>query len=275
MLKKIIKRDGSIEDFTPSKLNKWSQWASADLAGRVDWPSMVMHAVKTCSETTHSQELQRQLIKMCIQKKDWAHNLMGGRLYAAMFRKELYGDSIPTVQALFTKMHETGLMIQLKYSNAEYAEIETYIDHSRDYGMAYFQIHQMRKKYSIQNRQAKIEYETPQFTYMRMAMALAEDEAEDTRLQDVKAWYDHFSLNRINAPTPNYVNLGTPHNGYASCTLYTTADDADSLAIGDHIAYKMTCMSAGIGSYIDTRTVNDPVRKGAIIHQGRFCPFGK
>ena len=270
MLKKIIKRDGRIEDFHPNKINSWILWASKSLAERVDWSSIVFDAVKGFGEIAHSQDLQKQLIKLCALKKDWAHNLMAGRLYAATMRKELYDEYIPTIKALFYKAYKSGLMTKLKYSDEDYALAETFIKHERDFEMTYFQIHHIRKKYALQNRQAKVEYETSQFTFMRMAMALAEDEPKETRMLHVQKWYDNFSLGRVNAPTPNYVNLGTPHNGYVSCCLYHSADDADSLAIGDHIAYKMTCMSAGIGGYIGTRTIGDPVRSGMIVHQGKI-----
>ena len=105
---------------------------------------------------------------------------------------------------------------------------------------------------------------------MRMAMELSEDEPAAQRLVHVKNFYDHFSLGRISAPTPNYNNLGTPHRGFASCCVYMADDNIPSLAAGDHIAYMMTANSAGVGGFLATRTNGDPVRKGAIIHQGKL-----
>jgi ribonucleoside-diphosphate reductase alpha chain len=105
---------------------------------------------------------------------------------------------------------------------------------------------------------------------MRMAMALAENLAADQRIEHIRGWYNHFSHNRLNPPTPNFVNLGTKLNGYASCCLYTTDDTAPSLAAGDHIAYMMTCMSAGIGTHIKTRSLGDEIRGGLIQHQGKL-----
>lgn len=273
MLKRIIKRNGTVEDFTPHKVNMWSQWASSTLGDRVDWSRIVLDTIKQLGEETHSQTLQKQLIKTCLEKRSWPYNLMAGKLYIALYRKELYGDIIPTVKALQETMHTHGLMRQLKYTDDEFNTIESLIDHSRDFNLAHFQIHQIRKKYSLQDRIMGTEYETPQFVYMRMAMALAEDEPIDQRIVHVSNWYNHFSFNRLNAPTPNYTNLGTDHNGYASCCLYTVADNAQSLAIGDHIAYTMTYMSAGIGGFINTRSLNDSVRNGAIIHQGKLPYF--
>jgi ribonucleoside-diphosphate reductase alpha chain len=274
VLKTIIKRDGSREEFMPHKLNNWAIWASDKLGDRVDWSGVVTEAVANLNEVTYSQDLQKYLIKLLIERKDWPHNLMAGHLYAAMSRKELYNDKIPTVRDLFFEMQLHDLMVGMKYSREDYDEIETIIDHSRDFQLAHFQIDQIRRKYSIQNRVTGKQYEMPQFTFMRMAMALAEDEPWDTRMHHLKQWYDHFSMNRINAPSPNYINLGTKHNGYASCCLYTTSDTGNSLAIGDHIAYKMTIQSAGIGNMINTRSVKDPIRGGLIVHKGKL-PYYK
>lgn len=270
MLKRIIKRNGTVEDFTPHKVNMWSQWASGSLGNRVDWSRVVLETIRQFGEEADSQDLQRQLIKTCLGKRSWPYNLMAGKLYIAIYRKEIYGDEIPTIQALQQRMCEYGLMRQLDYSDEEYVYLETIIDHTRDFNLAHFQIHQIRKKYSLQDRVTAKEFETPQFVFMRMAMALGEDEPKESRLMHVKNWYNHFSFNRINAPTPNYVNLGTTHNGYASCCLYAVDDNAQSLAIGDHIAYTMTYMSAGIGGIINTRSLGDPVRNGTITHQGKL-----
>lgn len=270
MIKTIIKRDGREEAFSPSKINKWSEWATKTLGKRVDWSHIVLHAVSTCPEVTTAKMLQERLIKTCLDEDSWSYNRMAGRLYAAYINKEIYGDDRPTVKELHRKLQDLGLMAYLPYSDEEYDEIEKIIDHKRDFRAAHFELEQIRKKYSLKNRVTKEEYETQQFVYMRMAMAIAEDEPKDQRLEDVKHLYDFLSLKKLNAPTPNYVNLGTTHKGFASCCIYKSGDSAPSLAVGDHIAYTMTYMSAGIGSYLETRSVGDPVRGGAIEHQGKL-----
>lgn len=274
MLKTIIKRNGSREDFLPSKLNKWSQWASEGLRDRVDWSGIVLETVKAFGEVAHSQELQAQLILNCITRKEWSYGLMAGRLFAATYRKELYDEYIPTIKALHNKLFKAGLMVKLNYSDDEYSQIESIIDHERDFSLAYSQIKYIRGRYALKNSVTKKEYETPQFVFMRMAMQLSESEPTESRINDVKEWYNHFSFNRINPPSPNYTNLGTPLRGYASCCLYTSADTLESIGIGNYIAYTMTAMSAGIGGNLNVRSVGDPVRNGAIIHQGKMPYYG-
>jgi ribonucleoside-diphosphate reductase alpha chain len=270
VLKKITKRNGEVEEFIPSKLNKWIQWAQGDLAERVDWSGIVTEAVKNLGEQTTSAKLQSMLIDLCIKKADWPHNLMAGRLFAANLHKKLYPNGIPKVKELHQKLIKKGLMVDLGYSDSDYEFIENnIIDHDRDFNLAQFQIKHINSKYSIQNRGTKKTYETPQFTYLRMAMALSQDFG-DNKLAQVKSYYDDFSENALSAPTPNYVNLGTKLKGYASCCLFKSDDNIDSLAIGDYIAYKMTAQSAGLGSIINTRSIGDKVRGGAIEHQGKY-----
>jgi len=270
MIKTIVKRNGISEPFNAAKLNGWGEWAARKLGHEVDWSEVVLHAVSTLPESCTSEQLQNSLINFCLAKRTWEYNLMAGRLYAALMSKQIFGRKKPTVKEVQARAHQHGLMVALDYSDAEYAEIEKIIEHNLDLKSAHYELQQIRFKYAIRNKITGQEYETPQFTYMRMAMALAENEPKDVRMHDVAKWYEHLSHKRINAPTPYYTNLGTSHNGYASCCVYTTSDTAPSLAAGDHIAYMMTVMSAGIGSHIKTRSISDPVRGGLIKHQGKL-----
>lgn len=275
MIKTVIKRDGESEPFSPSKLNKWGAWASETLGSRVDWSSIVLETVRRSPPEISSSALQAKLVEVCNEQETWAYSVMAGRLYSANLRKNMFGDRpLPTLRKLHKRLVKLGLLRQLNYTDDEYDLIDRLIDHDRDFSYAQFQIEYIINKYSVQSRTNKVTYETPQFVYIRMAMALSEDEPQETRLTHLKNYYDHLSLNRVNAPTPNYVNLGTPHYGLASCCLYTAGDSAESLAIGDHIAYTMTYMSAGIGSNIDCRSLGDEVKKGMIKHQGKL-PYYK
>lgn len=265
---KIIKRDGTVQPFDAYKLNKWVEWATEDLQNYVDWTDVVLSTVARLPKELTSQDLQRELIRTCLDNNSWSYNLMAGRLYAALTYKELYNNEIPTIKELHQKLVKLGLMKKLNFTDSEYEEIEKIIDHSKDFRTSYSSLQHIREKYALQNRVTNEQYESQQFTFMRMAMALAEDEKD--RINAVKNFYEELSDKRINAPTPNYVNLGTPLRGYASCMVYSTLDTAKSLAVGDHIAYTMTCQSAGIGSHIRSRSLGDEVRGGAIKHQGKL-----
>lgn len=270
MIKTVVKRNGEKEAFSAEKLNAWGEWAAKKISKDLDWSEVVLHVVATLPQEVSSKDIQQAAIDFCLSKRDWEHNLMAGRLYSPTLVKEIHGGSYPSVQQLHNQMQQDGLMVKLDYSDEEYSQVEKFIDHSLNLKAAHYSLHQNRFKYALRNKVTGKEYETQQFVYMRMAMALAEDEPKETRMQDVEKFYEHFSKKRINAPTPYLVNLGTNLDGYASCCVYTTGDSWPSLLAGDVIAYSMTCMSAGIGSHIKTRSLGDPVRSGLIQHQGKI-----
>lgn len=275
MLKKMIKRDGvTVEDFIPSKLNKWGMWAADKLGDRVDWTGVVLDAVASVPQVdgvAKTQDLQNILIKQCLARKDYPHNLMAGRLAAAMMHKDLYEGSIPTVKEIHDKLYQLGLMKKMDYSNEDYKAIQTFINHDRDFHLAHFQLEYTAIKYGLKNLKTNQLYESTQFVYMRVAMAVAEHEKDKAhRLVVVKDIYEELSNNRINPPTPALNNLGTPDTGLASCCLYKADDSIPSLHAGDTIAYLMTAASAGIGGIISSRSITDPVRHGKILHKGKL-----
>lgn len=269
MIEVIVKRNGTREKFNPDKANGWGEWAAKTLGNSVDWGAAVLYAASVCGKEATSDEFQEALIAYCVDQNDDPHSRMAGRLLVSQLSKKFYGKKKPTIKALHERMRAAGLMIKLRYSDDEYEAAEGIINHSRDLRMREYQIKQLRKKYALRNKITGDEFETPQFVYMRMAMRLSQDMQGD-RLEHVRNFYDFFSEFKLNPPTPNFTNLGTKLNGYVSCCLFESADNKDSLAAGDHIAYMMTCLSAGIGSKLRTRALMDPVRGGLFPHQGKL-----
>lgn len=272
MIREMIKFDGTREPFIAEKPARWTQWGAKKLGKRVDWPSILVEAVNECPPVLSTLEFQEKLVDVTLRGESWAHYLMAGRLYAPLIMKQTFGAEVPTIRELHEKLALMGYMYRLDYSEAEYAECQKLIDHKKDQTYPHFRSEYIYKKYALQNRigKSKQVFETPQFVYMRMAMALSEEQPRERRMRDVAKFYEHLSDARINAPTPNYVNLGTPLRGFASCCIYSNEDTAASIGIGLHIAYTMTYMSAGCGTHLNTRSLGEPVRGGMIRHQGKL-----
>lgn len=270
MIKNIVKMDGTTQPFSASKVNGWGEWFSKNLHN-IDWASVVMDTVAAMPETVHSQDFQQALIDRLLDMESWSAYVAAGRLYSVKVRKHIYGlDGLPSIKSLHARMRKDGVMVKMDYSTREYAQLEKLINHDLDMDSPHFALHHIRQKYSLMNRVTKKEYETPQYTYMRMAMALSEHEPRDRRMEHVRNFYEMFSQRELSAPTPNYVNLGTVLKGFASCCLFAQGDNGVSIAIGDYIANVMTQKAAGIGVNLITRSINDAVRNGLIKHQGKL-----
>lgn len=273
MIERIIKRSGEVEDFSPRKLNGWGEWASKTLGNYVDWSEVVLHVVSTLPQEVTSEQLQQALIDHCLTKATWSYNRMAGRLYAALLYKKLYNGKIPTIKDLFSKLVNVGLMdvnFFESFSDEDYLQLEAVIDHKRDLNYAHYQIEQSVKKYALKNRADNIDYETPQFSMIRVAMRMCMNKGVGVeRITRIKRHYDQYSNDKVNVPTPYYTNSGTIKNGFQSCCLHHTNNTVGSLAASDHISYMMTVSSAGQGSKIYTQSIGSPVRGGSIVHQGK------
>lgn len=269
MLNKIRKRDGSIEKFNPHKLIKWSEWASKGLNGRVDWFSVAVNAFSSLKdEVIDSSKLQEALISSCLAKGGWSYYLMAGRLYGPHLQKQIFPNGIPDLKSHLEKMYNLDLLKKFKYTDEQIDEISNFIDHDKDYYLAEFQLRYIKSKYALQNRVTKEIYETPQFTYIRLALSFAENEPEELKVQRVKEYYDFLSNQILGVSTPDYVHTGTGKSGTASCCLFVADDNKDSIKAALDIAYHMSAEAAGIGGLMMIRTEGDPVRGGAIQHKG-------
>ena len=282
MIKFVRKRDGSIQPLQPAKINKWVLWAGAKVKDRVSWSAIVQQAFEVMekanptTDTVDTAYIQKTLIETLINpiNNSWPSQVMAGALYAATVRKERFQELIPTCKAFYTKMAKIGLMRVLDYSEDDWSTIESFIQHQRDFNQPYAQVYHVSNRYSLRNDVTGVCYETPQFTFMRMALALAENLPaqfmRDNRLWYVKKWYDKFSLSSINAPSPNYQNLGTNNYGFASCCLWYAEDTLPSIQAVLNVAFTMTAQSAGLGGMMDTRSLKDPIRNGAVSHGGKM-----
>lgn len=269
MITHITKRNGDIVKFDANKLIRWSKWAAVVGA---DWFGVVGDAYAKCPENCTTQELQKALIAACLDREDEPHSLMAGRLLMGEVYKQAFGnyDKIPSVKTMYHNMVEAGLWDDMKYTDEELDQLESVVNHKQELRSMHSVINQIVTKYAITDVESGRIIETPAFVWLRMAMGICQDEPAETKIQQVKAYYNDFLLGKINAPTPNIRNLGTPKRNYASCCVFKSGDTLDSLAAGDHIAYKMSAASAGIGSYIETRSKGDGIRKNTLKHSGKL-----
>ena len=268
MIKTVIKSNGESVAFDADKFNKKMRWA-ADR--KVNWSDISLKALKRLSDDCTTLNIDKAIIDTCVGEFDEKHFMLAGRVLAGNIYKEAFGGfkNIPTLKEHHDNMVEKGFWENLDYSEGEFETLEATLDHTKDLSYSYPEIKQINDKYLIRDRVEEVSLESPQMMYMGMAMANMQDMPKSRRIEDVIKYYTYLSDKKICAPTPFMSQLRTPNKNYASCCTYTTHDTASSLAAGDHIAYMMTCASAGIGSHLKTRSKGDKVRGGTTIHQGK------
>lgn len=276
MIREFIKRDGRIVSFDAPKALGWGKWGAKGFAKYIDWQAIVVSTVAQMPERCTAKEFNEGLIRNALNEDTWAGQLMAGRIFATEIHKEVFGSKKRlTLRAVHNVMQAASVLVDLNYSDEEYAHIETLIDHERDFHCAWYQLKQGRDKYALRNRMTGKVYESRQHALMRVAMVVCEKDDPILRMKRLESMFSDLSHERLSAPTPNHNNMGTGHNGFFSCCLFTCTDTKESIHASSTIAEVMTYMSAGLGENMQVRSLGDPIRGGSILHSGKIPYYGK
>ena len=276
----VVKRDGTKEPLDLNKFHKVVAWACEGI-NNVSESEVEIRSHIQFYDGIKTKDIQETLIKAAadlISEETPGYQYVAGRLINYHLRKEVYGDySIPHLSDHIRNVIDVGYYdsdIKEWYSAADLDYLNEVLNHERDFQIAYVGMEQFRGKYLIRNRVTNRIYETPQMTYMLIAMTLFRNYKED-RLKWVKDLYDATSTFEISLPTPIMAGLRSPQKQFSSCVLIETDDSLDSINATASSIVKYVSQKAGIGVGAGRiRAIGSSVNNGAVSHTG-VIPFYK
>ena len=279
----VIKRDGSATPLDLEKVHKMVEHACEGLAG-VSASQIEISSGIQFFDGIKSKDIQDILIKSAndlISLDAPNYQFVAARLLLFDVRKEVYKghpDNHPTIKSHLDKGIASGIYdsaLAEAYSEDEWASLDSYIDHNRDYLFTYAGMRQVVDKYLVQDRSTGAIFETPQFMYMLISATLFQKYPEEKRLDYVQRYYDAISTHKINIPTPIMGGVRTPLRQFASCVLVDVDDTLDSIFASDMAIGYYVAQRAGIGINAGKiRAVNSKIRGGEVQHTG-VIPFLK
>lgn len=277
----VIKRDGRREPLDIEKLHKVVFWATEGITGvsasEVEIKSHIQfyNGIKT-------ENIQETLIKSAadlISEETPNYQYVAGRLLTYHIHKQVYGDYKPWPLYDIVKRnvdigYYTAELLE-NYSEEEFNELNSHLDHAKDEGFTYVAMEQWRGKYLVQNRVTGDIYETPQVAYMLIAATLFMAYPKNTRMTWVKRYYDAISNYDISLPTPVMAAVRTPQKQFSSCVLIESDDSLDSISATAASIVRYVSQKAGIGIGAGRiRALGSPIRSGDAYHTG-VIPFYK
>lgn len=271
-IKTVIKRNGEEEQFSPEKLEHWVEWAAENLPD-IDWHKVAEAAWRKCSDGCSTQDLQQAMIDACVvDNASTSHQLLAGRLFIGNLWHEMFGKhwNIPTVKQWHQELVQEGLVEDLTacYTEAQWEEIESIIDHKRDLRLKYSQCVQIVGKYALKDVATKRVFETPQLLYMRQALWHASKYEPERRMELLKDFYDYMSKEIVCEPTPSSLYTGTVKGTIPSCVVLRAGDDLKELGTVMQAVWETSANGSGIGVNLETRAPKDPIRR-IIEHNGK------
>ena len=279
----VVKRDGSVESLNLDKVHKMVEMACEGLAG-VSASQVEMNSGIQFYDGIKTEDVQEILIRSAndlISLDTPNYQYVAARLLLFGLRKAVFGyhpDKPPILYNHICKCVDHGMYdeeLLTVYTEEEWEEIESYVDHDRDYMFTYAGLRQVCDKYLVQDRSTGYLFETPQQMYIMIAATLFSKYPKDTRLEYVRRYYEAISTHKINIPTPVMAGVRTPLRQFASCVLVDVDDTLDSIFSSDMAIGYYVAQRAGIGINAGRiRGINAKIRGGEVQHTG-VVPFLK
>ncbi|REL29760.1 class 1a ribonucleoside-diphosphate reductase subunit alpha [Thalassotalea euphylliae] len=277
----VTKRNGNKEAIDLEKIHKVIAWAAEGLddvsVSQVELKSHIQFydGIKT-------SDIHETIIKAAadlISEESPDYQYLAARLAIFHLRKKAYGQfEPPKLYDHVVNMVESGKYDQhllADYTQTEFEQMESYIDHRRDLNFSYAAVKQLEGKYLVQNRVTGEIYESAQFLYILVAACLFAKYPADSRLRYIEGFYDAISTFKISLPTPIMAGVRTPTRQFSSCVLIECDDSLDSINATSSAIVKYVSQRAGIGINAGRiRALGSEIRSGEAFHTG-CIPFYK
>ncbi len=277
----VTKRDGGKKQLDLEKIHKVITWAAEGLdnvsVSEVELKSHIQFYDGIKTTDIHETLIKSAADLISTQAPDYQY--LSARLAIFHLRKKAYGQFEPprlfdhVVKLVELKKYDQHLLTD--YSEAEFDQMETFIDHSRDMNFSYAAVKQLEGKYLVQNRVTGEYYESPQILYMLIGACLFAEYPKETRLDFIERFYNAVSTFRLSLPTPIMSGVRTPTRQFSSCVLVECGDSLDSINATSSAIVKYVSQRAGIGINAGSiRALGSPIRGGEAFHTG-CIPFYK
>ena len=281
---KVRKRDGSLTPLDLDKIHKVVEEACEGLGGGVSASQVEMNSGLQFFDGISTNDIQEILIRSAsdlISLETPNYQFVAARLLLYSVYKQVFGsewvNGFTSVYDHASRCADLDVYdkdILGKYTEEEWNDINSWIDHDRDMLFTYAGLRQVVDKYLVQDRSSGDVYETPQYMYIMIAVTLFQNYTEN-RLDYIKRYYDAISKHKINIPTPIMAGVRTPLRQFASCVLVDADDTLDSIFTSDMAIGRYVAQRAGIGINAGRiRGINSKIRGGEVQHTG-VVPFLK
>ncbi|MGJ8679943.1 class 1a ribonucleoside-diphosphate reductase subunit alpha [Paraglaciecola sp.] len=277
----VTKRTGEREIIDLDKIHKVIEWAAKGL-DNVSVSQVEIKAHIQFYDGIKTADIHETLIRSAaelISTDCPDYQYLAARLAIFHLRKKAYDRfEPPALYDHVKKLVDAGKYDQHlleDYTQAEFEEMNDYLDHWRDMDFSYAAVKQLEGKYLVQNRVTGEIYESAQFLYILVAACLFANYEKDTRMDYIKRFYDATSKFKISLPTPIMAGVRTPTRQFSSCVLIESGDSLDSINATSSAIVKYVSQRAGIGVNAGRiRALGSPIRGGEAYHTG-CIPFYK
>jgi ribonucleotide reductase alpha subunit len=231
----VLKRNGQLQEVAFDKILARVKKLGLEAGIHINYSSLVVKVIDQLYDTIPTAKIDElaaeQCASMSTNNPDYA--TLAARITISNHQKNTEPLFSNVVQRLYEFKNIDGVHKPLIsdtlwnfifcYKN----EINTMIDHNRDYLIDYFGFKTLERAYLFRTNNKIVE--RPQHLWMRVAVGIHGDLTKNNNeeaLRLIKESYDLMSLKYFTHATPTLFNAGTPRPQLSSCYLIAMEDDS-------------------------------------------------
>ena len=246
---KVVKRSGKITEMLFDKVTtRLHKLCIMEPALTIQADKVAQKTVTSMYDGISTEEIDTLSAEVAIGMitEDPEYEMLATRIVVSNMQKtspKCFSDAM-------INLHAKGIVSD-EFMKCMTLEMDSWIDHQRDYTFGYFGIKTLQRSYLNVG-------ETPQYMFMRVALGIHGDD-----YPRVKETYDLMSQKFFTHATPTLFNAGTNHPQMSSCFLVAMKDDSvegifETLKECAHISK----WSGGIGIHCSNIRANGTIIKG-------------
>ena len=285
---KVVKSDGSRENFTIAKIKKSFDRAAVGYEKDCSFNDFIEAFKKNIVEDIKTTDIHKLMIKTCIDLIS-VENIYWSNIASRLFTANLYKEASrnrniaisdiytpKTYLELFEEYVKTGLYYKdffEYYSKEDILKAGKHLNMDTDDSYEYTTVVSLDKRY-LQNPNGVIK-ELPQEAYMSVALFLAIPEKKKNRLKFALEIYEACSTQKISLPTPTLLNSRTNYHQLSSCFQLNIGDDLRSIYHNIENMAQISKFGGGMGVYLGNIRSRESMIRGVKNVSGGVIPWIK
>lgn len=224
---KVMKRNGKLEVVSFDKILKRIKSLGSECNISVNYTSFVMKVIDQIYDgitTMKIDELSAELgAALSVQNPDYSK--LAGYIIVSNHHKNTTSTFFTACKKLYNNKDIHGKHVPIINENVwkivqkNKSEIESIIQHKRDYDIDYFGFKTLERSYLLKIKNEIVE--RPQYLWMRVSIAIHGNDMER-----VKETYNYMSSKYFTHATPTLFNAGTMNQQLSSCYLIGMEEDS-------------------------------------------------
>lgn len=280
----VLNREGQNEIFDENVLRNFIRAACKGYEGVID----IEELLGACEKGIYEWIPTREIAKLAVMttrgmiEKDPAYSVVTTRLFlASLYREVLNAKFSPTgLDEAYLKQFVSNIREGVRVGKLSEKLLEFDLEYlssrlniKRDEILPYRGLQTLYDRYFIEDANTGRHLETPQSFWMRVAMGIAVNEKDKTKM--AVEFYEALSNLRFVSSTPTLFHSGTKSSQLSSCFLTTVQDDLIDIFKAYNDNAQLARWSAGLGNdWSNLRGSGARIKSTGVESQG-VIPFLK